>query len=74
MRLSTSVKSRYTSSDPRESARAMIARASAAREAGLDGLYVGDHHSVGAGFHQNTSILGRLAAEWSGTLGAIFVV
>ena len=43
----------------------MIERARAAREAGLDSLFVGDHHGTGPGkYYQNSPILGRLLAEW----------
>lgn len=43
----------------------MIERARAARDAGLDSLFVGDHHSVAVPYYQNTPILGRLLAEWN---------
>jgi alkanesulfonate monooxygenase SsuD/methylene tetrahydromethanopterin reductase-like flavin-dependent oxidoreductase (luciferase family) len=43
----------------------MIERARAARNAGLDSLFVGDHHATGGSYYQNTPILGRLLAEWS---------
>jgi alkanesulfonate monooxygenase SsuD/methylene tetrahydromethanopterin reductase-like flavin-dependent oxidoreductase (luciferase family) len=42
----------------------MIARARAARLAGLDSLFVGDHHSRATGYLQNSPILGRMLAEW----------
>ena len=42
----------------------MIERAAAAREAGLDSLFVGDHHSTGGAYYQNVPIMGRLLAEW----------
>ena len=44
----------------------MIERAAAARDADLDSLFVGDHHSTGPGaYYQNVPIMGRLLAEWS---------
>lgn len=43
----------------------MVERARAARDAGLDSLFVGDHHSTGPGaYYQNIPIMGRLLAEW----------
>ena len=59
-----SLSSSYGNSDARQGARDMIARAAAAREADLDSLFVGDHHSTGPGsYYQNVPILGRLLAE-----------
>lgn len=52
----------------------MVARAVAARDAGIDGLYVGDHHAVESGYPQNNVILGRLLAEWPGDIGAVYIV
>jgi alkanesulfonate monooxygenase SsuD/methylene tetrahydromethanopterin reductase-like flavin-dependent oxidoreductase (luciferase family) len=43
----------------------MVERARAAAEAGLDSLFVGDHHGTpSGGYYQSTPILGRLLAEW----------
>jgi len=42
----------------------MIERARAAAAAGLDSLFVGDHHNVPVPYYQNTPMLGRLLAEW----------
>jgi len=42
----------------------MIERARAAREAGLDSLFIGDHHATPYAYYQNTPMLGRLLAEW----------
>ena len=65
MRVGVSVRSAYTLDDPRVGARWMVERAAAARDAGLDSLFVGDHHSTGpSGYYQNTPILGRMLAEW----------
>src|SRR5258708_22440533 len=50
--------------DPRQGARWMIERASAARRAALDSLFVGDQHVSPTPYYQNTPILGRLLAEW----------
>jgi alkanesulfonate monooxygenase SsuD/methylene tetrahydromethanopterin reductase-like flavin-dependent oxidoreductase (luciferase family) len=43
----------------------MIDRAAAARDAGLDSLFVGDHHAMPVPYYQNVPILGRLLAEWN---------
>ena len=71
MRIGVSLRSAYSTdhrtgaNDPRTGARWMIERAHAARAAGLDSLFVGDHHSTGPGaYYQNVPILGRLLAEW----------
>ena len=66
MRVGISLTSAYRVADPREGARWMIERAAAARDADLDSLFVGDHHSTGPGaYYQNVPIMGRLLAEWS---------
>jgi alkanesulfonate monooxygenase SsuD/methylene tetrahydromethanopterin reductase-like flavin-dependent oxidoreductase (luciferase family) len=51
--------------DPAVAARWIVERGIAARDAGLDSLFVGDHHSTGpASYYQNVAMLGRLLAEW----------
>src|SRR2546422_7621640 len=42
----------------------MIERARAAWEAGLDSLFLGDHHATAVPYYQNVPMLGRLLAEW----------
>ena len=43
----------------------MIERALAARDAGLDSLFVGDHHATGTfPYYQNVPMMGRLLADW----------
>lgn len=75
MRIGISLCSNYFVSDPREGARNMIERAVASRDAGLDSLFVGDHHSVPIPYYQNVPILGRLLAEWrKGPAGALFLL
>ena len=64
MRLGVSLRSGYVDVDARTGARWMIERARAARDAGLDSLFVGDHHGVPVPYYQNSPMLGRLLAEW----------
>ena len=42
----------------------MIERTASAREAGLDSLFVGDHHVTASPYYQNNVILARMLAEW----------
>ncbi len=75
MRVSISVQSAYNVDDPREGARRMIDRARAARDAGLDALFVGDHHATPLPYYQNTAILGRMLAEWGDRpAGALYLL
>ena len=64
MRIGISLTSGRSVSDPRAGARWMIERAAAARRAGLDSLFVGDHHGTPGPYYQNVPMLGRLLAEW----------
>jgi alkanesulfonate monooxygenase SsuD/methylene tetrahydromethanopterin reductase-like flavin-dependent oxidoreductase (luciferase family) len=68
MQIGISVASAYNSpeviSNPRLGAQQMIDRTSAAAQAGLDSLFVGDHHVVPTPYFQNMPIMGRLLAEW----------
>jgi alkanesulfonate monooxygenase SsuD/methylene tetrahydromethanopterin reductase-like flavin-dependent oxidoreductase (luciferase family) len=54
----------------------MLERARAASGAGLDSLFVGDHHSTAPGvYYQNVPMLGRLLAEWGDNrAGALFLL
>lgn len=52
----------------------MVGRAAAAHAAGLDSLFLGDHHAVPSGYYQNVPMLGRLLAEWTRTAGALFLI
>jgi alkanesulfonate monooxygenase SsuD/methylene tetrahydromethanopterin reductase-like flavin-dependent oxidoreductase (luciferase family) len=53
----------------------MVERARAAREAGLDSLFLGDHHVTGGPYYQNVPMLGRLLAEWGrAPAGALFLL
>jgi alkanesulfonate monooxygenase SsuD/methylene tetrahydromethanopterin reductase-like flavin-dependent oxidoreductase (luciferase family) len=61
--------------DAREGARWTIERARAARDAGLDSLFIGDHHNVPVPYYQNVPMLGRLLAEWDDRpAGALFLL
>lgn len=63
MRLGVSLRSNHAPDEG--GARWMVERAAAARDAGLDSLFVGDHHATGPfDYFQNTVIMGRLLAEW----------
>jgi alkanesulfonate monooxygenase SsuD/methylene tetrahydromethanopterin reductase-like flavin-dependent oxidoreductase (luciferase family) len=65
MRVGISLTSRHDVANPREGARWMIERAAAAGRAGLDSLFVGDHHATPHPYFQNVPMLGRLLAEWN---------
>jgi alkanesulfonate monooxygenase SsuD/methylene tetrahydromethanopterin reductase-like flavin-dependent oxidoreductase (luciferase family) len=65
MRVGVSLRSAYGVDDARLGARWMIQQAAAAEAAGLDSLFVGDHHVTrDTSYYQNSPILGRLLAEW----------
>jgi alkanesulfonate monooxygenase SsuD/methylene tetrahydromethanopterin reductase-like flavin-dependent oxidoreductase (luciferase family) len=76
MKIGTSLRSTYPVADPREGARWMVERAAAAAAAGLDSLFVGDHHATGpVPYYQNSPILGRLLAEWGeNPAGALYLL
>jgi alkanesulfonate monooxygenase SsuD/methylene tetrahydromethanopterin reductase-like flavin-dependent oxidoreductase (luciferase family) len=75
MRVTTSLSSTYLVDDGRAGAAQMIDRARAAYTAGLEGLYVGDHHATGVPYYQNSPILGRIAAEWPDRrFGALYLL
>lgn len=76
MKIGTSLRSTYPVADPREGARWMVERAAAAAAAGLDSLFVGDHHATGPlPYYQNSPILGRLLAEWGASpAGALYLL
>ena len=75
MRVGVSLRSGYAPMDARVGARWMVERARAAADAGLDSLFVGDHHNVPVPYYQNVAILGRLLAEWDERpAGALFLL
>ena len=63
MRVGISRSRIYRVEDMRDGA-AMLDRLRSAVAAGLDTLFVGDHHAVPAPYCQNAPMLGRLLAEW----------
>ena len=75
MRIGVSLRSSYDV-DARTGARWMTERAEAAAAAGLEWLFVGDHHSTGPGtYYQNVPILGRMLAAWPDRpAGALFLL
>ena len=74
MKIGTSLKSAYGVSDARAGARWMVERARASYEAGLDSLFVGDHHGVPVPYYQNSPMLGRLLAEWHEHRGVLLLL
>ena len=75
MKIGISLTSAYAVAAPREGARFMVERARAAHTAGLDSLFVGDHHATPVPYYQNTAILGRLIAEWGDrVVGALYLL
>lgn len=75
MKVGISLTSFHPVRDVREGARWMIARTAAARDAGLDSLFVGDHHAMAAPYYQNVPMLGRLLAEWGeAPAGCLFLL
>ncbi len=75
MRVGVSLRTAFPTSDVRLGARWVVERAAAARRAGLDSLFVGDHHVTPVPYYQNTPLLGRLLAEWGDRpFGALFLL
>ena len=75
MKIGISVASAYRVDDPRDGARFMIERTRAARLAGFDSLFVGDHHATPQPYYQNVPMLARMLAEWGdATAGALFLL
>jgi alkanesulfonate monooxygenase SsuD/methylene tetrahydromethanopterin reductase-like flavin-dependent oxidoreductase (luciferase family) len=64
MRLGASLSSTHLVDDHAEGARRIIERTHVARDAGLDSLSLGDHHSMPIPYYQGVPMLGRLTAEW----------
>jgi alkanesulfonate monooxygenase SsuD/methylene tetrahydromethanopterin reductase-like flavin-dependent oxidoreductase (luciferase family) len=72
--IGVSLRSGFPVEDARQGARWMVERAVAAREAGLDLLCVGDHHSTGPIAYYQNVVLARLLAEWEGRAGALYLL
>ena len=75
MNIGISVTSAYQTDDVRAAANWMVERAAAANAAGLDSLFVGDHHVTASPYYQNSAILGRMLAEWGDRpAGALYLL
>ena len=76
MRVGISVATALRAPDARTGGRWLVERAAAAREAGLDSLFVGDHHSTAPmTYYQNVPVLARMLAEWGDRpAGALFLL
>lgn len=75
LRIGISVSSSHQTKDPRDGARYMVERTRAAKEAGLDTLFVGDHHVTPFPYYQNNPMLGRMLAEWNDKpFGALYLL
>jgi alkanesulfonate monooxygenase SsuD/methylene tetrahydromethanopterin reductase-like flavin-dependent oxidoreductase (luciferase family) len=75
MKIGISVCSSYGVDDPRVGARNMIERARASRQAGLDTLFIGDHHVTPFPYYQNNVMLARMLAEWGDKpYGALYLL
>jgi alkanesulfonate monooxygenase SsuD/methylene tetrahydromethanopterin reductase-like flavin-dependent oxidoreductase (luciferase family) len=75
MRIGVSEASARKVRDPRQGAQWMVERAAAARRAGLDSLFVGDHHATPAPYYQNVPIIARMLAEWGDApAGCLFLL
>src|SRR5262245_51049496 len=75
MKIGVSLRSGYVPMAARAGAQWMTERARAAAAAGLDSLFIGDHHNVPVPYYQNVPMLGRLLAEWDARpAGALFLL
>jgi alkanesulfonate monooxygenase SsuD/methylene tetrahydromethanopterin reductase-like flavin-dependent oxidoreductase (luciferase family) len=75
MRVGVSLRTGYMLDDHRLGAQWLIERARAASDAGLDSLFVGDHHATGPfPYYQNVPMLGRLLAEWDERVAGVLML
>jgi alkanesulfonate monooxygenase SsuD/methylene tetrahydromethanopterin reductase-like flavin-dependent oxidoreductase (luciferase family) len=75
MRVGVSLRTSFFVDDPRLGAQWVVERGRAAWDAGLDSLFVGDHHVTPIPYYQNSPMLGRLLAEWGDRpFGALFLL
>ena len=75
MNIGVSLRTAYPPMDVRIGAQWLVERTRAAAAAGLDSLFVGDHHNVPVPYYQNSALLGRLLAEWdTRPAGALYLL
>jgi alkanesulfonate monooxygenase SsuD/methylene tetrahydromethanopterin reductase-like flavin-dependent oxidoreductase (luciferase family) len=75
LHIGVSERSGYGVADARTGAQWMVERVRAARDAGLESLFLGEHHASGGTYYQNAPMLGRLLAEWGDRpAGALFLL
>jgi alkanesulfonate monooxygenase SsuD/methylene tetrahydromethanopterin reductase-like flavin-dependent oxidoreductase (luciferase family) len=75
MKIGISVSSSYPDIAPNLAVDRMVERTREANWAGLDHLFVGDHHSTKTPYFQNNVILGRMLAEWGDKpFGALYLL
>lgn len=75
MRIGISLATANPSPDVRQTVRDLVERTRAANAAGLDSLFVGDHHINPSPYFQNVPLMGRLLAEWGDRpAGALFLL
>ncbi len=75
MRIGISVSSTHGGVDRRVGPQIMLERVRAAHAVGLASMSVGDHHNMAVPYVQNTPMLGRLLAAWTGRpAGALFLL
>jgi alkanesulfonate monooxygenase SsuD/methylene tetrahydromethanopterin reductase-like flavin-dependent oxidoreductase (luciferase family) len=75
MKIGISDCSLHFADDPRTGAQHMIERTAAASAAGLDSLFVGDHHVTAAPYYQNNVILACMLDEWgSKPFGVLYLL
>ena len=75
MKIGISVCSNYVGTSPGDAAGYMVERTVAAKQAGLDKLFVGDHHVTAVPYMQNNVMLARMLAEWGDRpYGALYLL
>lgn len=75
MRIGISLATAHRTDDVRATVDRLVERTRAANAAGLESLFVGDHHITSAPYYQNVPLLGRLLTEWDDRpAGCLFLV